>query len=74
MPCHLDPAGEAVRSVAAASLDVYEAWIRALTEVEHAVAAAVAWAPTGALVGAVAEATRDMGAIQLSNMRWLMDL
>jgi hypothetical protein len=69
---HLGP--RAARAIAAASLDTYEAAVRAISDLERAMARAVAYEPLSSVAGGLADLTRDAGAIQLSTIRWMLDL
>jgi hypothetical protein len=55
-------------------IDVYEAAVRTVTEVEWFLSREMADEPISSLVGACADVTRDATAIQLSTARWLLDL
>jgi hypothetical protein len=55
-------------------IDVYEAAVRTVTEVEWFLSREMADEPISSLVGACADMTRDATAIQLSTARWLLDL
>jgi hypothetical protein len=69
---HLNP--RAARAVTAAKIDTYEAAIRLITDLERIVARTMASEPLGSLAGGLADLTRDATAIQLSTIRWLLDL
>ncbi len=60
-------------AVAALSLDIYEAAVRVLTELER-LAARTASEPARSLTRAWADLTRDATAVQLSTARWVLDL
>ena len=67
-------ASEAASVITAAGIDVYEAAVRTVTEVEWFLSREMADEPISCLVGACADVTRDVTAIQLSTARWLLDL
>ncbi len=69
-----DLAGRTGRAIAANSLDVYEAAIRAATELEWLAARCVIYEPISSLTWAWADLTRDATAVQLSTARWILDL
>ena len=62
------------RALAAAHLDVYEAAVRAVTELEWLLARTAVHQPTSSLAHACADLTRDATAVQLSTARWVLDL
>jgi hypothetical protein len=55
-------------------VDGYETGLRALTEVQLAVARALRVEPARALAASYADITRDLGATQLSTARWILDV
>ena len=63
-----------VRALAAGSVDTYEAAVRAVTDVERAVGRSVPYEPLGVAAARLADLTRDTAAIQLSTIRWMLDL
>ena len=65
---------EAVKATAAASVDTYEAAARAVIEWQRQVARSAIHAPFGALARAWTDLGRDAAAVQLSTIRWLLDL
>jgi len=67
-------ARDTARAVAAANIDTYEASIRALTELEWSLARAVANRPISSLLARCADLTRDITAMQVSTVRWMLDL
>jgi hypothetical protein len=62
------------RAIAAASIDTYEATIRAVTDVDRILGRSVPYAPAGVVAARLADVTRDTAAIQLSTIRWILDL
>jgi hypothetical protein len=60
--------------MAVAGIDVYEAAVRTVTELEWLVSRDVTKEPVSSLVRACADLTRDTTAIQLSTARWILDL
>lgn len=76
MSCNLwsgDVREQSARAVAALNLDIYEAAVRVLTELER-LAARMASEPARSLTRAWADLTRDATAVQLSTARWVLDL
>jgi hypothetical protein len=75
-PCFSNPSAvhEAVKATAATSVDTYEAAARAAIELQRLVAPAVIYAPFGAVARAWTDLERDAVAVQLSTIRWLLDL
>jgi hypothetical protein len=65
---------EKARAIAVATLDGYEAAIRALCELEWALARVAGWEPLTSFAEACASLTRDAAAVQLSTARWCLDL
>ena len=55
------------------ALDAYEAAIRATSDLQLRLAGRVPLAPARTLLRVSADLTRDLGAIQLSGARWLLD-
>jgi hypothetical protein len=70
----LEAAHPAIQAVAAATLDTYEAAIRAISDLERIVARTTPFEPVSALAGSLADLTRDVAAVQLSALRWILDL
>ena len=76
----MDAIGKVARTVlipwggAEACVDAYETAIRALTETQLGVAQAFEVEPVRAVLASCAELTRDVGATQLSGMRWILDV
>jgi hypothetical protein len=68
------PLERIARATAAASIDTYEAAVRAVTEVERAVGRSLPYEPLGVAAARLADVTRDTAAIQLSTIRWILDL
>ena len=71
---NLDPSPHAAQATIAASVDVYEAAIRGVTEIEWTLARAIAHGPVSSVITACANVTRDITAMQLSTARWIFDL
>ncbi|HEY1521292.1 MAG TPA: hypothetical protein VGF91_33025 [Solirubrobacteraceae bacterium] len=59
---------------AEACVDAYETAIRALTDAQLGVARAVEVESVRAVLASCADMTRDIGATQLSGMRWILDV
>ena len=59
---------------AAACLDAYETAIRAAVDVQLNAARAVDVEPLRSALASSAHLTRDLGAAQLSSVRWILDL
>ena len=59
---------------AEACVDAYEAAIRAATDVQLNTARAIAVEPARSVLAATAHMTRDIGATQLSSVRWILDV
>ncbi len=76
----LDAIGRIGRTVlipwggAEACVDAYESGIRALADAQLGIARAVEVDPVRAVFASCAEMTRDLGATQLSGMRWILDV
>jgi hypothetical protein len=62
------------RPVAAASVEAYEAGIRAATDLQRRVARAIPTEPMHSIATASADLTRDVGAVVASRARWLLDV
>jgi hypothetical protein len=58
----------------AAAIDAYEAATRAAADAQLALARAVEQQPALAIVVLWADLTRDVGAVQVSTARWLLDV
>jgi hypothetical protein len=65
---------QTARALAAAHLEVYEAAVRAVTELEWLLARTAGYEPTSSVARACANLTRDATAVQLSTARWVLDL
>jgi hypothetical protein len=74
MPEDPHPLERPARAIAAASIDTYEALVRAVTDVERAVGRSAPYAPLRVAATRLADVTRDTAAIQLSTIRWTLDL
>jgi hypothetical protein len=59
---------------AEACVDAYEAAVRAATDVQLSTARAIAIEPVRCVFASCADLTRDIGATQLSSMRWILDV
>jgi hypothetical protein len=59
---------------AAACIDAYEAAIRSAAEAQVNVAQAVPMQPARSIVAGYADLTRDVGAVQVSTARWILDV
>jgi len=55
-------------------LELYESGVRCVTDARRELARTAAWEPMRSLAAACADVTRDTAAIQLSTVRWLLDL
>jgi len=64
----------ATRAIVAANLDTYEAATRLIVDLDRMVARNATAPPIALAAGRLAELTRDAAAIQLSTMRWMLDL
>jgi hypothetical protein len=58
----------------AAVIDAYEAAIRSAAEAQLSVARALEPQPVRSLVASFADLTRDIGAVQASTARWILDV
>ncbi len=67
-------ANTAYDRIMGASLDAYELAARAVSEVEWALARRVTSEPFSSFAATCADTTRDVAAVQLSTVRWLLDL
>jgi hypothetical protein len=56
-----------------AAINAYEDVIRRTCDVQRGLARAVPYAPARSLLHITADLTRDLGAVQLSGARWLLD-
>jgi hypothetical protein len=68
----MTPDAEPIAEIAAC-IDSYEDGIRALSEL-HAAIAQVVGEPVRSFASAWADLTRDIGATQVSSVRWLLDV
>jgi hypothetical protein len=55
------------------AVDVYEAAIRLVTDMQMLAANATTLEPASSVIALCGEATRDVAATQISCMRWLLD-
>jgi hypothetical protein len=62
------------RPLAGVAIDVYEASVRASTDVQRRIAATVGVEPIHSIATASADYTRDVGAVVASRARWLLDV
>jgi hypothetical protein len=58
----------------AAVIEAYESTVRAATDAQLGFADAVGVQPVRAIVVLCAELTRDVGAVQVSSARWVLDV
>ena len=58
----------------ASVIDAYEAAIRAAAEAQLGVACAVGVQPVRSIAALWADFTRDVGAVQVSGARWVLDV
>jgi hypothetical protein len=56
-----------------AALNGYEDVIRRCCDVQRALARALGFEPARSILNTAADLTRDIGAVQLSGARWLLD-
>ena len=59
---------------AEACVDAYEAAVRAATDAQLNTARAITIEPARSLLASCADLTRDIGATQLSSVRWILDV
>jgi hypothetical protein len=59
---------------AEACVDAYESAIRATTDAQFEAARGIPIEPVRAFVASCANLTRDIGATQLSSVRWMLDV
>ena len=81
---HLGPIAHAARHLvetalspwggAAACIDAYEAAIRSAADAQVAAAQAVQLQPARSIAALTADLTRDVGAVQVSAARWILDV
>jgi hypothetical protein len=62
------------RPLASASVEAYEAGIRAATDLQRRAARAIPAEPLHTIATASADLTRDVGAVIASRARWLLDV
>ena len=55
------------------ALNAYEDVIRRTCDLQRGLARALPYAPARSLLYLAADVTRDLGAVQLSGARWLLD-
>lgn len=56
-----------------AAVNAYEDLVRRTCDVQRGLARAVPYGPARSLLYIAADLTRDLGAVQLSGARWLLD-
>ena len=56
-----------------AAVNAYEDMIRRSSDLQRTLARALPHGPARSLLNATADLTRDIGAVQLSGARWLLD-
>ena len=56
-----------------AGINAYEDLIRRSCDLQRALAQALPHGPTRSVLNATADLTRDIGAVQVSGARWLLD-
>jgi hypothetical protein len=61
------------RALIEAAIDAYEDAIRRTSDAQRRLAGRVPFEPARALLRVSANVTRDIGAAQLSGVRWLLD-
>jgi len=67
------PATPRIDELLEAVIDGYEHAIRHAYEFQRTLARGVPFEPARSLLNATADLTRDIGAVQLSGARWLLD-
>lgn len=70
----LHPLHRTVRAVAGGIVDTYEAGMRMVVDLERLVARMAPSGPFAWTAADLADLTRDATAIQLSTIRWMLDL
>jgi hypothetical protein len=70
----LHPMHRTSRALTGAVVDTYEAGMRVVVDLERFLARTVPSGPLGWVAGDLADLTRDATAIQLSTIRWMLDL
>jgi hypothetical protein len=61
------------RALIEAAIDAYEDAIRRASDAQHRLAGRLPFEPARAVLRVSADLTRDLGAAQLSGVRWLLD-
>jgi hypothetical protein len=61
------------RALIEAAIDAYEGAIRLTSDAQRRLAGRVPFEPVRTVLGVSADLTRDIGAAQLSGVRWLLD-
>jgi len=56
-----------------AAVNAYEDLIRRSTDLQRTLARGLPFEPARAVLNATADLTRDIGAVQISGVRWLLD-
>lgn len=74
MPEDPHPLDRLARAIAVGSIDTYEAAVRAVTDVERTIGGSAPYEPLAVAADRLADVTRDAAAIQLSTVRWILDL
>lgn len=64
----------AARQLAQSCVDAYEAAIRSAADAQLTLARTVDVQPVRSIVAQCAELTRDLGAVQVSTARWVLDI
>ena len=59
---------------AAACIDAYEVAVRSAAEAQVGVARALPLQPARSIAALTADLTRDLGAVQISTARWILDV
>jgi hypothetical protein len=59
---------------AAACIEAYEAVVRSAAEAQVGVARALPLQPARSIAALTADLTRDLGAVQISTARWILDV
>jgi hypothetical protein len=74
--CIFDPGavGQTAKAAAAATVDTYEAAARAALELQWILARSGMYGPSGEVVRAWTDVSRDTIAAEVSTARWLLDL
>ena len=61
------------KAMIGAAIDAYEDAIRVTSDAQRRLACRLPFVPAGALLRVTANLTRDIGAAQLSGVRWIFD-